>query len=118
MPTRGWRLRLQDVIDAGGEIAGFIAGLDGQSFAGDKRTVSAVLYQLTVIGEAVSQVPEELRLRHPGVDWVGARRMRNFLVHAYFATNVEIVWQTARDDVPTLVAALRRVLEAEGGDDS
>ena len=39
--------------------------------------------------------------------------MRNRLVHAYFSINLDIVWQTVQQDLPTLIAHLERVVDPE-----
>ena len=36
--------------------------------------------------------------------------MRNRLVHAYFSINLDIVWQTVREDLPPLIDRLERAL--------
>ena len=41
--------RLRDIVEAADAVAKFVAGLDEESFAGDDRTRSAVLYKLMVI---------------------------------------------------------------------
>jgi len=37
--------------------------------------------------------------------------MRNRLVHAYFDINLEILWQTVRQDLPPLIAVLESVMD-------
>ena len=44
---------LKDIINAAQLIAAFVDGLEKDGFSEDWKTRSAVLYQLTVIGEAV-----------------------------------------------------------------
>lgn len=44
--------RLQDMRDACERIAGFLAGMDLESFRADQRTIRAVLYDPVVLGEA------------------------------------------------------------------
>ena len=36
--------------------------------------------------------------------------MRNRLIHAYWDVNLNIVWKTVREDLPTLIAALETLL--------
>jgi uncharacterized protein with HEPN domain len=54
---REWRLRAQDILDAIAAIQSYIAGMDYAAFAQDRRTVDAVLRNITVIGEAASRIP-------------------------------------------------------------
>jgi uncharacterized protein with HEPN domain len=39
--------------------------------------------------------------------------MRNILTHEYGHVNLVLVFQTARDDLPLLVAAIRGILAAQ-----
>ena len=39
--------------------------------------------------------------------------MRNKLVHEYFGINIQVVWQTIREDLPTLKLILREVLNKQ-----
>lgn len=38
--------------------------------------------------------------------------MRNVVVHDYADVDLGLVWKTVRDDLPALVAELRRLLDA------
>ena len=37
--------------------------------------------------------------------------MRNRLVHAYFGINLDVIWQTVQQDLPSLMQSLERALE-------
>ena len=51
----------QDIINAGNLILEFTEGFDKRTFVNDRKTRSAVLYQLTVVGEAVKRLSKEFR---------------------------------------------------------
>jgi uncharacterized protein with HEPN domain len=73
-----------------------------------------LLYNLIIIGEACSRVSTHLKTRFPNIDWTDATAMRNHVTHGYFALNLDIVWETAMQDVPKLreqIVAIRRSLE-------
>jgi len=53
---------MKDIINAAQLIAAFVDGLGKDDFVDDSKTRSAVLYQLTVIGEAVKRLSPEFRL--------------------------------------------------------
>jgi uncharacterized protein with HEPN domain len=50
----------------------------------------------------------------PDVPWPEVVGMRHRLVHAYFEVDVDRVWDTLAEDVPSLIALLERHL-AEAG---
>ncbi len=51
---RHWRLRIDDILDAIDRIQQYVQGLAQAQFEADDRTRDAVLYNLQIIGEAVS----------------------------------------------------------------
>ena len=55
-----------------------------------------------VIGEAISQIDEELKQKLPDVDWRGAKSMRNFIVHEYFSVDNNFVGETIFETIPHL----------------
>jgi uncharacterized protein with HEPN domain len=38
------------------------------------------------------------------------RAMRNIVVHEYFGVTNETLWKTARDDMPSIIEPLRKLL--------
>ncbi len=84
--------------------------MDLAAFAGDAKTVKAVIADFAVIGEAARSVPPEVVAAHPEVPWRAMIDMRNVVVHAYFSVEPAILWETIRSDPPPLVAALSTVL--------
>jgi uncharacterized protein with HEPN domain len=71
-------------------------------------TKRAFVRSLEIIGEAAKKVSEDLRQRHPHVDWRGMTGMRDKLIHNYFGVDYDIVWDVA----VTKAAQLERDVEA------
>jgi len=40
--------------------------------------------------------------------------MRNRMIHAYFAIDLEIVWKTVTDDLPVLIQVIEPILRDAG----
>jgi uncharacterized protein with HEPN domain len=108
---REWRLRVQDILDAISAIQAYTAGMDYAAFAQDRRTVDAVLRNITVIGEAANRIPGEIQADSPEIPWADMRDTRNVVVHEYFGVNRQILWDTTQTDLPPLVAQLHGLLE-------
>jgi uncharacterized protein with HEPN domain len=116
MPHRSWRFRIQDILDAIDRASRYIEGHNLTTFSEDSLVVDAILRNLTVIGEAVTHVPDEVRERFPDVPWLDVQGMRNIVVHEYFGVSVPIVWQTVAQDLPRLRAQLEAVLASSPPD--
>lgn len=110
MSPREWRLRIEDMLESIDAIQRYVGDIDGISFTRGTAVFDAVLYNLVVIGEAASHVPDDVTARYPEIEWRGIRGMRHILAHEYFGASVDVVWKTVVDDLPTLRVQLERVL--------
>jgi uncharacterized protein with HEPN domain len=106
-------LYLRDVLTAAAQIAEFVDGRTADSFETDKMLRSAVVHQLTIIGEAVGRLSEQLRSRYPGIPWSDVRGLRNIVVHNYFGIDWAEVWQASVSDVPVLRDQIAEILRVE-----
>jgi len=109
-PAREWRLRIEDILEAAGRISRYTEGKDLASFMADDLTRDAVSRCFGIIGEATTHVPKEVIAAHPEIPWAEMRGMRNIVVHEYFGVTDETLWKTAREDLPTIIEPLRKLL--------
>lgn len=97
---------IQDIINAARLVTEFVKGFDQDTFIHDWKTRSAVLYQLTVIGEAVKRLSKEFRGQYPEIPWTLIAGMRDNLIHGYDLIDWDEVWKTSTVDVPDLLSRL------------
>ena len=57
-------------------------------------------------------------MQTPHIDWRTIAGMRNRLVHEYFAVSIDIVWQTAQEDIPTLIETLEQLVQHDADSDA
>ncbi len=113
MSTRDWRVRLEDILEAIGNLQTYIQGMAFEEFAADIKTVRASAYEVGIIGEATRHIPDEVRTRYPQVPWDKMQAIRNVVVHEYFRVDVAILWQTITQNLPPLVPVLQEILRRE-----
>ena len=94
---------LLDIATAARLVLQFTEGMDQAAFLDDIKTQSSVLHQLMVLGEAVKQLSDEFRSRHPEIPWTLMAGMRDKLIHGYDIVDLEEVWKTADRDLPNLL---------------
>jgi uncharacterized protein with HEPN domain len=111
MYPRGWQGRVQDILEAIENVRTFTEGMTFEEFVSDMKTVKAVAFEVSLIGEAASHIPDEVRTRYPQVPWQKMVGMRNVIVHEYFRVDAAILWHTVVDNLPPLVPMLRKALE-------
>lgn len=107
---RDFRIYLEDILGAIGKIKRYTKGLSKQAFAADDKTLDAVTRNLEVIGEAVKQLPADLRAREPGIDWQKVAGLRDILIHQYFGIDADILWDIVLNKLPALEASVTTLL--------
>lgn len=107
---RGFRVYLDDMIEACADIMEFTSGYTLDEFVGDKRTYKAVLHNFMIIGEAVRNVPDHVRIRYPEVHWPKIAGLRNLVVHEYFGIDLPTIRTIVQSRVPTFHEQLKRIL--------
>lgn len=75
--------------------------------------LDAVLYNITVIGEAVGALSLACRELEPEIPLTTIKGMRNLVAHQYFSVDEALVWTTVDDHIPALKAAVDRLLSRE-----
>ena len=53
------------------------------------------------------------REEHPQIPWASIIGMRNRLVHAYFDIDLDLVWSTATQAAPALLAQVKPLLDLD-----
>ena len=66
-----------------------------------------------IIGEAVKKIPEEIRKKYADVEWKEAAGFRDVLIHDYFGIDLEAVWDTVRNNIPSFKKQIVNVLKSE-----
>lgn len=79
-------------------------------FLGNTEKQDAVIRNFEIIGEAAKLISAEMRERFPDIDYSGFARFRDRLSHGYFSVNLEIVWDTIENDIPTLHTHVEQIL--------
>jgi uncharacterized protein with HEPN domain len=82
-------------------------------FVEDEKTYDAVVRNLEIIGEAAKNVPEDIRLRYPGIEWRKIAGLRDIIAHEYFGIDNDILWDIIQNKIRSLQEEVRRILDKE-----
>ncbi len=102
---------LAHILDSIEAIEQFVVDIDSlKDFSVSRKTLDAVLRNFTIIGEAVRNLDNEYMENHPVVEWDKIIAMRNIIVHEYFGIDMGLVWDTIKEDLPTLKKQIEKLL--------
>ncbi len=107
--SRGMKLFMGDILEAIRKIKLYTEGMNYDEFLKDDKTKDAVLRNLEIIGEAVKNLPAEVKKKHPKINWRVIVGMRDKLIHEYFGVSYQIVWETIKSDLPAFERQISKI---------
>lgn len=107
---RGTVMYMRDIIEAMDDIISFVEGMTFDEFKDDRKTFAACVRNMEIMGEAVKNLPENLKDEHDDVPWREVAGMRDKLAHAYFGVSHEIIWKTIHTRFPQFRESIEGIL--------
>ena len=106
-------VRLRHMLDHSREAVGLLHGKTRADLKNTRLLELGLVRLVEIVGEAGARVSKEERAKHPEIPWDDVVGMRNRLIHGYDMVDLEILWDTVRDDLPRLIAVLERIVPPE-----
>lgn len=109
MARREDQLLISDILQSCELINQYVNSMSYDEFLKDRKTIDAVVRNFEVIGEASKMISDELKLKHPLIEWRMMADFRNILIHEYFGIDYEILWQSIIESLPFNFEFLKRI---------
>ena len=100
--SRDAGMYLEDILRSCEKILEYVKGLKRDEFVRDTRTYYSVIRNLEILGEAAKNLPSELKEELPNIEWRKISGLRDFLAHAYFGIDDDILWDVVENKIPQL----------------
>ncbi|MFA6979353.1 MAG: DUF86 domain-containing protein [Ignavibacteriaceae bacterium] len=107
------RIRIRHMIDASEEALSFVRTAKKEEFSQSRQLILSVIKDIEIIGEAASKISEETKLKYSEIPWKDIVGMRNRLIHGYFDVNINLVWNTTKNNLPPLIKSLKEIITEE-----
>lgn len=107
--SRDSKVYIEDIKEALEKIEKYTENMNLENFSKNEMVIDAVVRNFAIIGEAVKNLPQEVKNKHKNIEWKKIAGLRDILVHAYFGVNKKIVWDIVEKKVPELKEFLKKL---------
>ena len=73
--------------------------------------IDAVIRNLEIIGEAIKNIPDEVKDEYQTVPWKRMVGLRNIITHAYFGIDLENIWKIITQNIPEVKPEIKKILD-------
>lgn len=104
---------LQHILDECTYVRSVITDeMEIEQFLRDETLKRAVTRSLSIIGEATKKIPADVKYAWQAISWCQMAGMRDHLVHDYMGVNYFIVWDVAKNIIPTLTPQIQQIINS------
>lgn len=100
---------IQDMKEAINRIISYTSRMDYDGFRQDYKTQDAVIRNIEILGEAAKLLSDETKEKYPNIPWKDIVGTRDKLIHDYFGVSIDVVWDIAKNEIPTLSVQLKDI---------
>ena len=97
---------IQHILNECVKIQNILDKITYEEYLEETMYQDALIRPLEVIGEAAGNISQKFAEEHPSVPVSNMKGILNLLMHQYFRVDLNLVWQTCINDIPTIHAYL------------
>ena len=84
---------LKDIIEEIDIIKQATESISFKEFQNDKIVVRAVTKSFEIMGEAIYNIPDEIKDKYKEIPWRNIKDFRNMIIHQYWSIDYDIEWK-------------------------
>ncbi len=109
MPKHDDNVSLRHMLEHAREAVAMAAGKERSDLEASRMLSLALVRLIEIVGEAANRVSKTRQKQLAQISWPCIIGMRNRLIHGYEAVDLDIVWQTVTEELPSLITLLEAI---------
>ena len=105
--------RLEHILDAIEKALEFTENISFDDYKANTLLRYGFVKCVEIVGEASYKLTKEFREQHPEIEWRDIISMRHILVHGYYQTKDNIIWDTVKNYFPQLKEQIQKLYDNE-----
>lgn len=102
---------LEHILESIGMIENYTKNQTIDDFMISVMIQDMVIRRLEIIGEAVKNLPEDIKEANQNIPWKSIAGMRDKLIHEYFGVDLKLTWNVVINDLPGLKKNITEILD-------
>ncbi|MCG2677107.1 DUF86 domain-containing protein, partial [bacterium] len=102
---------VEHILECIKRIEEYTEGITKDVFFNSTQIQDAIIRRIEIIGEAVKNIPGDIKDKYPDIPWKQIARMRDILIHEYFGIDIELTWEVAKEEIFELKKKILSVKE-------
>lgn len=110
------KIFLEHILECVGLIEEYTQGVTRERFFESKQLQDSIIRRIEVIGEAVKNIPQEIKDRYSDIPWKQIAGMRDILIHEYWGIDLNLTWNITAKQILELkekIIKIKKDLEKE-----
>ena len=101
------------IISRAKEAISDTENMDYNTFLEDDKTIRAVVFSISQIGELVKALDENILNKYNNINWIEIRGLRNRIIHDYEGIQFRVIWEVIVEDLPRLIKDIKEIINKE-----
>ena len=93
------KIFIEHILECIELIEEYVKGKVKEDFINSKQLQDAIIRRIEIIGEAVKNIPPEIKNKYPDIPWKQIGSMRDILIHEYFGADIDLTWKVDKEDI-------------------